>query len=348
MNEFFPLNLLDLNQNSFKLPLKKGVNITDKVSNPMVLQISTNLAIFRLRGKISCWDLSNLTPIWEKPITNFTVPYKNHILVENNGIVEKYNSNGEMVNSWNYEPPLTSYILGDYMVDMYCEDYDSGIMIVEKLDINQNLKKVWSISLEEQASNRALLGEEKLVLKGDSGFYCLDWEMGNFVWELNMENAQSNIYEHLVWQNLVIIPMGLTTKAFDIHTGTLRWEQSVKGFLQGTIYEDKLYLIDSKYYAVLDVATGKIELEKDIRYIYNSFDSSAESVLQYVVAITETQAIFATSIGVLFVLDKWTGEVLWHYQGNGIINVKPLVYDQRVYFVEHNNEQTSLIILEEI
>jgi len=349
MHEFY-YQSIQQSKEHLKFPMKVIRKIVGKQQVPFVHFIEDNYIVLTFNGETSCISLENFSVIWNIPKVGWVSSSKDKIFFTKSvqDKVEVFDLiSGKLIERLVSETLLGNYVIDNQFVIDVGGDQDGLFLYIDKYSLNKSLEKLWRFQIEDESSSRFLLSEGKLVLNGNYGFYCLDWETGKLVWELSLEDIWSNVYEHLVWKDLVIILMGLKTKAFDIHTGTLRWEQQVKGFLQGTIYGDKLYLIDNQYYGVLDVTTGEIIVEKDISHIYNSFGVAAESVLQYGVAITETQAVFATSIGVLFVLDKWTGEVLWHYQGNGIINVKPLVYNQRIYIVEHYNEQTSVIILEE-
>ena len=348
MNEFYYQNTKQKKE-KLSLPLRVAKTITGRRQNPFLHFVGNNFIILTFDGKTSCVSLEDFSTLWQIPKVGWVSCGKSKLFFTEsvNDQVEMFDiSSGKWIKSVTSETVLGHYVIDHQFVLDVGGDQEGVYMFVDKYDLDNKLEKLWRFQIEDESSNRFLMSENKLILNGNYGFYCLDWETGKLVWELPID-GWINTYEQLVWQDLVIIPMGPTTKAFDIHTGKLRWEQTVKGFTQGTIYKDKLYLIHNKHYGIVDLTIGKVELEKDISDIYKPFGVTAEAVLQYGVAITETQAIFATSIGVLFILDKWTGEVLWHYKENGIINVKPLVYDHRVYFTKTYNEKTSLVVLEE-
>ena len=229
------------------------------------------------------------------------------------------------------------YQLGDYLFGF---DYADGKDYIIKCNYEEDFENIWKTSIGTDWSTRVLLDSNRIVFNTRNGFNCHDWETGKFLWEFNKKG------KHLLWNGQVIIPDGRFTTSLDIHTGAVQWQQQTTNLVEGTIYDDKLFLANATHYSVLDVKTGKIEIDMSFKHIYENLDEAIVHSNAYGLAITEDYAIFGLSSGYLFIIDKWTGKLIWHYQSQYILNTTPLVDGNRIYVAGSSHNSANILVIE--
>ena len=298
-------------------------------------------------------DVNSFKEVWRVSISNdpfqdsFWIPmiYKNKVLVHNSGrrTFNIYDlQSGENIRKVSdYE--IQTYLFNGQLFgfDFYSEE-DKYFIV--KYDLKESLKDVWREPTQADWSSRVLMHQNRLVFNTDTGFHCHDWETGRFLWEYEVIEY-ANPYEHLLWNEQVIIPRGDGVVSLDIHTGQAQWQQNLP-FAQGTIYGDKVHLIDAQRYAVLDAKTGTVEANVELTSNYQGFEDRMQNALTYGLAVTEDYAIYGSSSGYLFIIDKWTGELVWHLQRPILFNTTPLVEGNRIYVAGAGYESANILVIE--
>ena len=320
--------------------------ISDK--NIADLPIITNDKIICYNAfNIICLDQKELTQKWrvEFPANfsehglSYPLVYKKELITDDapQKCVYLYNiETGQLVNKLeDFQADLYSF--GSYFFGFL---FENNLDYIAKFDYEHNFKEVWKMPTSTDWMTRVLLDSNRVIFNTRDGFHCHDWETGRFLWEFNKKG------KHLLWNGQVIIPDGRLTTSLDIHTGQVQWEQVTTNLVEGTIYEGKLFLANATQYKVLDVKTGQIEIEMSFKHIYENFDESIIHSNAYGLAVTEDYAIFGLSSGYLFIIDKWTGELVWHLQRPILFNTTPLVEGNRIYVAGAGHESANILVIE--
>lgn len=332
----------------FKI-LKESLLKKSSISNlPTVLK---DILIVYNSFSITILDKKTLGIEWEIEVPNdirehelsYPVVHNEVMIVEDvpQKSVYVYNlKNGQLMNQ-----------LEGFQADLYPFEgylfgftFNNGSACIAKFEYENGFNKAWEISTSVDWSTRVLLNNDKLVFNTDTGFHCHDWETGRFLWEYEVIEY-ANPYEHLLWNEQVIIPRGDGIVSLDIHTGQVQWQQNLP-FTQGTIYGDKVHLIDAQRYAVLDAKTGKVEANVELTSNYQGFEDRMQNALTYGLAVTEDYAIYGSSSGYLFIIDKWTGELVWHLQRSIFFNTTPIVDGNRIYVAGSGFESANILVIE--
>jgi len=324
--------------------------ISDKnIADPPI--ITNDKIICYNAFNIICLDQKEFTEKWRiefpanfsKHGLSYPLVYKNKLITEDapQKCIYLYNiETGQLINKLeDFQANL--YPFGAYFFGF---TFNNGSDCIAKLEYENGFNKAWEISTSVDWSTRVLLNNDKLVFNTDTGFHCHDWETGQFLWEYEVIDY-ANPYEHLLWNEQVIIPRGAGVVSLDIHTGQAQWQQNLP-FTQGTIYGDKVHLIDAQRYAVLDAKTGKVEANVELTSNYQGFEDRMQNALTYGLAVTEDYAIYGSSSGYLFIIDKWTGELVWHLQRSIFFNTTPLVEGNRIYVAGSGFESANILVIE--